>query len=199
MPSPEALTQPLVWVDLEMSGLDPDTDRILEIAVVVSDGQLTRLVEGPELVIRQAPDLLEGMDDWNREHHAASGLAGRVRDSQIDEARAEAEVLEFVRGLVQENTAPLAGNSVHQDRAFLRRWMPRFEGFLHYRNVDVSTVKELARRWAPEVLAAAPAKARQHRALEDIRESIEELRHYRRNFGAGWGQAETPEKAGPEL
>jgi len=186
MPSDDALLQPLVWMDLEMSGLDPDGDRILEIAVIVTDGKLERTVDGPELVVFQSAAVLDRMDEWNTEHHTASGLVDRVRASSLDEAAVERDVLSFLSPLVEAGVAPLAGNSVHQDRAFLRRWMPGLHEFLHYRNVDVSTVKELARRWAPSVLAAAPAKQGQHRALQDIRESIRELSHYRQNFGEAW-------------
>jgi len=186
MPTAPLLTQPLVWMDLEMTGLDPDRDRILEIAVVVSDGALATLVEGPDLVVHQSPLVLAGMDEWNTRHHGDSGLVARVAASALDEGAVEEQVLVFLRDHVAEGVAPLAGNSVHQDRAFLRRWMPRLHDWLHYRNVDVSTVKELARRWAPEVLAAAPAKAGNHRALDDIRESIRELAHYRAFLGPRW-------------
>lgn len=186
MPSPDALRQPLVWMDLEMTGLDPDHDRILEIAVIVTDGDLAVALDGPEITVHQEEAMLAGMDEWNTTHHGESGLVERVRASGVTEIMAEASVLEFLRAHLQSGTAPLAGNSIHQDRAFLRRWMPELHAFLHYRNVDVSTVKELARRWAPQVLASAPAKAGQHRALQDIRESIAELSHYRRQLGAAW-------------
>jgi oligoribonuclease len=186
MPTVPPLTQPLVWMDLEMTGLDPDRDRIIEIAVIVSGGSLEPLVEGPDLAIHQAAEVLDGMDEWNTQHHGASGLVERVRASDLDEAAAEARVIEFLRDHVAEGVAPLAGNSVHQDRAFLRRWMPRLHGWLHYRNVDVSTVKELARRWAPTVLEEAPVKAGNHRALDDIRESIRELAYYRTSLGPSW-------------
>jgi oligoribonuclease len=186
MPTAPRLAQPLVWMDLEMTGLDPDRDRILEIAVVVSDGALSELVEGPDLVIHQPPSVLAGMDEWNTRHHGESGLTDRVAASKVDEAAAQEQVLTFLRQHVGEASAPLAGNSVHQDRAFLRRWMGGVHAFLHYRNVDVSTVKELARRWAPEVLEAAPVKTGNHRALDDIRESIRELAHYRTRLGPAW-------------
>ncbi|HJL15060.1 MAG TPA: oligoribonuclease [Sandaracinaceae bacterium LLY-WYZ-13_1] len=173
-------TDRLVWIDLEMSGLDVERERILEIATIVTDGQLEILAEGPELVVHQPDALLEAMDDWNREHHGASGLVDRVKASPIDEAEAERRTLEFIAAHVDARTAPLAGNSVHQDRLFLAKYMPELTAHLHYRNVDVSTVKELVRRWHPEAFAARPTKKGNHRALDDIRESIEELRYYRK-------------------
>lgn len=179
-PSAPALAQPLIWMDLEMTGLDPDRDRILEIAVVLTDGQLEAIHEGPDLVLHQSEETLAAMDDWNTSHHGASGLVEVVRSSELDEAAVQREVLEWLRARCPAKVAPLAGNSVHQDRAFLRRWMPELHDFLHYRNVDVSTVKELMRRWHPEVLMGAPVKAGNHRALGDIRESIAELLHYRK-------------------
>jgi oligoribonuclease len=175
-----SLRQPLVWVDLEMTGLDPERDRIVEIAVIVTDGELERVEEGPDLVIHQPAGVLAAMDEVVVKMHAESGLTAAVGEAALDVATAEAEALEFVTKWVPEpRSAPLAGNSVHADRAFLRRYMPRLESHLHYRNVDVSTLKELARRWSPDVLAEAPAKAGGHRALADIRESIAELRWYR--------------------
>ncbi len=173
-------TDRLVWIDLEMSGLDPERERILEIATIVTDGQLEIVAEGPELVIHQADSLLDAMDDWNRSHHGSSGLTARVRASTLSEAEVEEQTLAFVSAHVGERSAPLAGNSVHQDRLFLARYMPRLERYLHYRNVDVSTVKELVRRWHPKSFEARPTKKASHRALGDIRESIEELRFYRR-------------------
>jgi oligoribonuclease len=175
-----SLRQPLVWVDLEMTGLDPERDRIVEIAVIVTDGELERVEEGPDLVIHQPADVLAAMDEVVVKMHAESGLTAAVGEAALDVATAEAEALEFVTKWIPEpRSAPLAGNSVHADRAFLRRYMPRLEAHLHYRNVDVSTLKELARRWSPDVLAEAPVKAGGHRALADIRESIAELRWYR--------------------
>jgi oligoribonuclease len=168
-------------MDLEMTGLDPDRERIIEIAVLVTDAQLEITAEGPDLVIHQPETLLSQMDGWNQKHHAASGLLERVRASTITEAQAEAEVLAFLRAHVPERSVPLAGNSIHQDRRFLRRYMPSVDAYLHYRNLDVSTVKELARRWYPEIYAKAPDKRGSHRALDDIRESIAELRYYRTN------------------
>ncbi|AHF04028.1 oligoribonuclease [Marichromatium purpuratum 984] len=170
--------QNLIWIDLEMTGLDPDTDRILEIATIVTDTQLKVLAEGPVIAIHQSEAQLAGMDEWNREHHGASGLIERVRLSAQDEAAAERATLEFLADLVPAGASPLCGNSICQDRRFLARWMPRLEGFCHYRNLDVSTLKILAQRWAPEV-AAGVRKASRHLALDDIRESIEELRYYR--------------------
>ncbi|MCF1183980.1 oligoribonuclease [Marichromatium gracile] len=170
--------QNLIWIDLEMTGLDPDTDRILEIATIVTDTQLKVLAEGPVIAIHQSEAQLAGMDEWNREHHGASGLIERVRLSAQDEAAAERATLEFLTDLVPAGASPLCGNSICQDRRFLARWMPRLEGFCHYRNLDVSTLKILAQRWAPEV-AAGVRKASRHLALDDIRESIEELRYYR--------------------
>ncbi len=174
--------QGLIWIDMEMSGLDPDRHRILEIAVVLSDASLDRLEEGPDLVVHQPESVLAAMDAWNTSHHGASGLTERVRVSTLDEAAAEAAVLAWLRERSDAGLLPLAGNSVHQDRAFLRRWMPSLHDHLHYRNVDVSTLKELARRWAPSVIESAPPKVERHRALDDIRESIAELRHYRAHF-----------------
>jgi len=164
-----------------MTGLDPDRERIIEIAVLVTDAQLEITAEGPDLVIHQPETLLSQMDGWNQKHHAASGLLERVRASTISEAEAEAEVLAFLRAHVPERSVPLAGNSIHQDRRFLRRYMPSVDNYLHYRNLDVSTIKELTRRWYPELYAKAPDKRGAHRALDDIRESIAELRYYRTN------------------
>jgi len=170
----------LVWMDLEMSGLEVDQNRILEIATLVTDGDLNILAEGPELVVHQPDSLLDGMNQWNTEHHGASGLIDRVRASKIEEAEAEALTLAFVKAHVPERAAPLAGNSVHQDRLFLSRYFGELEQYLHYRNVDVSTVKELVRRWYPAGYDKRPRKKAAHRALDDIRESIEELRYYRK-------------------
>ena len=171
---------PLVWIDLEMTGLDPEVDVILEIAVIVTDGSLDQIVEGPDLVLQADEEALERMAPVVREMHGLSGLTDAVRQSELTIAEAEKAVLEFVTAQVSEpGLAPLAGNSVHTDRAFLRRFMPDLEAWFHYRNVDVSTIKELARRWYPEALENAPEKGGGHRALADIRESIEELKFYR--------------------
>lgn len=171
--------EPLVWIDMEMSGLDPATERVLEIAVLVTDAELQTIAEGPEIVVFQDEATLGAMDEWNTTHHSASGLVERVRASTTTEADAEAQLLAFLEQHTQPRQAPLAGNSVHQDRRFLRRWLPRVDAHLHYRIVDVSTVKELARRWYPRQFAQVPPKREAHRALEDIRESIAELRWYR--------------------
>ena len=171
----------LVWMDLEMTGLDAERDVILEIATLVTDGELRIVAEGPELAIHHDEAALEGMDDWNVRHHTDSGLLERVRCSPVSVVEAEAVTLAFVRRHVAEHASPLCGNSVWQDRRFLVRYMPTLNDHLHYRNIDVSTVKELARRWRPDVLAAVQ-KAGRHRALDDIRESIAELSHYRESF-----------------
>ncbi len=171
----------LVWLDLEMTGLEPATDHVLEIATLVTDTQLNVLAEGPVLAIHQPEAVLTAMDDWNKEHHGASGLLARVRASQHDAAAAEEETLRFLNQWVPAGKSPLCGNSICQDRRFLARAMPRLEAWFHYRNLDVSTVKILAQRWAPAV-AEAFKKQSAHLALEDIRESIAELRHYRQHL-----------------
>jgi len=170
----------LVWIDLEMSGLDVSREHILEIATIVTNAELQIVAEGPDLVIHQAEGVLAGMDAWNTEHHGASGLTARVRTSTTSVEDAATETLKFLEQLgITPRTAPLAGNSIHQDRIFLAKYMPSLERHLHYRNVDVSTVKELVRRWMPAIYAERPAKKASHRALDDIKESIEELRFYR--------------------
>lgn len=169
----------LVWMDLEMTGLNPETDTILEIATVITDAELDIIAEGPNLAIHHNNDVLAGMDDWCKEHHGASGLSRRVLASTIDMAAAEAQTLDFVQRYCPPKASPLCGNSVHQDRRFLARYMPRLEAHLHYRNIDVSTIKELVRRWYPNL--EPPPKKGAHLALEDIRESIAELRFYRRH------------------
>jgi oligoribonuclease len=171
---------PLVWIDLEMTGLDPDREVIVEIAVIITDGSLTEMMEGPHLVIHADDSVLENMAPIVQEMHAASGLIDDIERSTLTTAEAEELVLDWVKEHIPERgNAPLAGNSVHADRAFLRKHMPDLEAWFHYRNVDVSTVKELARRWYPGALENAPVKAGNHRALADIRESIAELRFYR--------------------
>jgi oligoribonuclease len=174
------LSQPLVWIDLEMTGLDPDTELIVEIATIVTDGSLEHVEQGPDLVIGAPEAALDGMVDVVQRMHARSGLIDEIRSSDRTVEEAEAETLSFVRNLVPNpSSAPLAGNSVHADRMFLRRHMPTLEAYLHYRNVDVSTFKEVARRWRPQLLDDAPGKSERHRALDDILESIAELRFYR--------------------
>lgn len=171
---------PLAWIDLEMTGLDPENDVIVEIAVIITDGSLEEAIEGPDLVLSAEEASLENMAPVVREMHATSGLTEEIRHSSVSVAEAERSVLEFVQThLPEPGLAPLAGNSVHADRAFLRKHMPNLEAWFHYRNVDVSTIKELAHRWYPEALENAPEKGGGHRALADIRESIEELKYYR--------------------
>lgn len=178
----EALKDPIVWVDLEMTGLDPDTDVILEIAVIVTDGMLDAVVEGPDLVVFATEEELQRMPPVVVEMHRASGLTTMVREATLDVAGAERQALDFIRQHVPEaRTAPLGGNSIGTDRAFLRKHMPALEAHLHYRNVDVSTLKELVGRWYPGALDLRPEKNGGHRALADIRESINELRWYRDN------------------
>ena len=166
---------------MEMSGLVPDRDRILEVAMVVTDSELNTIAEAPVFVVHQPDEVLDAMDSWNKSTHGKSGLVDKVRASNLTEAEVEARLIEFLKPLVAERTAPLCGNTVHQDRRFMARYMPAFEAYLHYRIVDVSTLKELAKRWYPEVLAGVTKEGR-HEALADIQESIEELRHYRRVF-----------------
>jgi oligoribonuclease len=171
----------LVWMDLEMSGLDAERERILEMATLVTTGELELIAEGPELVLHQDESLLARMDSWNTEHHGKSGLTDRVRASAVSEVSAEQKTLDFLKSVgVGARSAPLAGNSIHQDRLFVARYLPALDAHLHYRNVDVSTVKELVRRWMPAVFEARPTKRGSHRALDDIKESIEELRYYKR-------------------
>jgi len=171
---------PLVWIDMEMSGLDPLHCRILEIATVVTDGDLQILAEGPDLVVHQPDEVLDAMDEWCTSHHGDSGLTEQVRASTIDEAEAERQTLEFLAQWTQPGASPLCGNSVYQDRRFIVRYMPRIDDFLHYRLVDVSSIKELSRRWYPDL--ERMAKKETHRALDDILESIAELRFYRANL-----------------
>lgn len=171
----------LIWIDLEMTGLDTGQDSILEIATVVTDSQLNVLAEGPELAIAHSLGVLESMDDWNRNQHRKSGLWQRVLDSDVTIAQAEARTVAFLSEWVPANASPICGNSICQDRRFLHRLMPRLEKYFHYRNLDVSTLKELARRWAPSVLEGV-RKQSSHTALSDVRDSIEELRHYRKHL-----------------
>ncbi|GAB3323956.1 oligoribonuclease [Haliea atlantica] len=171
----------LIWIDLEMTGLDPDRDRIIEIATIVTDSQLNTLAEGPVLAVHQSDAVLGAMDDWNTRQHGGSGLVDRVRASQHDEAAAEQETLDFLAHWVPAGASPMCGNTICQDRRFLARYMPRLEAWFHYRNLDVSTLKILANRWRPE-LAAGLQKGGTHLALDDIRDSINELRYYREHF-----------------
>jgi oligoribonuclease len=185
-PSPSAvLARPnefnLVWVDMEMTGLDPDTDRIIEVAVVVTDSELNILGEGPVFAIHQADEVLNRMDAWNKGTHGRSGLIDRVKASTVTEADAEAALIEFLKKFVPNGKSPMCGNTICQDRRFMARGMPKLEAFFHYRNLDVSTLKELCKRWKPE-LASGFKKHQKHTALADIIESIEELRYYREHF-----------------
>jgi oligoribonuclease len=174
------LTDRLVWIDMEMSGLDPDKERVLELATIITDKDLVVIAEQAEIVVHQPDEVLAAMDEWNTKHHGASGLTERVRTSTVTEADAEAAVIAFVDAHVPTSERPvLAGNSIHQDRRFIHRYLPKLDRRLHYRMVDVSTVKELARRWYPDVFDKRPAKRETHRALDDIRESIDELRFWR--------------------
>jgi oligoribonuclease len=171
----------LVWVDMEMTGLDPDTDRIIEVAVVVTDAQLNVLGEGPVFAIHQPDEVLDKMDAWNKGTHGRSGLIDRVKASMVNEAQAEAALIEFLKKYVPNGKSPMCGNSICQDRRFMARGMPKLEAFFHYRNLDVSTLKELCKRWKPEI-ASGFKKHQKHTALADIIESIEELRYYREHF-----------------
>ncbi|HHH47728.1 MAG TPA: oligoribonuclease [Gammaproteobacteria bacterium] len=171
----------LVWIDLEMTGLDTQNDVILEIATIVTDSELNILAEGPELAIHQSDDVLAGMDEWNTRQHGGSGLIERVKNSTIDEAEAERQTLAFLQRYVPAGKSPMCGNSICQDRRFLARSMPTLEAFFHYRNLDVSTLKELARRWSPAVYKGFK-KDSSHLAMDDIRDSIDELKHYRDTF-----------------
>ena len=171
----------LIWIDLEMTGLYPDHDRIIEIAVVVTDAQVTTRVEGPVFAVHQSDAALDAMDAWNKGTHGKSGLIDRVKASVIDEAHAQAQVIEWLAQYVKGGKSPMCGNSICQDRRFLANHMPALEAFFHYRNLDVSTLKELARRWKPAVLDGLK-KAQAHTALADVHESIDELLHYRQHF-----------------
>lgn len=171
----------LVWLDMEMSGLDPEKERILEVAVVVTEPDLTLVAEGPVLVIHQSDEVLAGMDKWNTSTHGRSGLTDKVRTSTLTEAQAEDILLAFLAPLVPKGASPLCGNTISQDRRFMYKYMPRFESHFHYRNLDVSTLKELSRRWKPEVYKGFDKKSR-HEALADIYESIDELKYYREHF-----------------
>ena len=173
--------QRLIWVDMEMTGLIPEVHRVIEIATIVTDSNLNVLAEGPVIAIHQAPEALEAMDEWNTRTHTNSGLVARVASSAITEQMATEETLAFLREWVSDGKSPMCGNSICQDRRFMARHMPELEKFFHYRNLDVSTLKELAARWKPEIMSGLTKKAT-HQALDDIRESIEELRYYREHF-----------------
>ncbi|MBP9727000.1 MAG: oligoribonuclease [Gammaproteobacteria bacterium] len=179
MPKTQKPSNYLIWIDLEMTGLNPAHDRILELATLVTDNALNIVAEGPTFTIHQNETLLSGMDEWNTKHHNASGLVERVRHSTTTEAHAEEATIAFLTHYLKPGESPLCGNSIHQDRIFLARYMPQLEKFCHYRNLDVSTVKELARRWAPTL---SFKKKSAHRALDDIKESIAELKFYNEHF-----------------
>ncbi|WP_042886718.1 oligoribonuclease [Cupriavidus necator] len=171
----------LIWLDMEMTGLSPDTDRIIEVAIVVTDSELNILAEGPVLVIHQSDAVLDGMDNWNKGTHGRSGLIDKVKASTLTEEQAEAELLAFLKRWVPANKSPMCGNSICQDRRFMARYMPKLEAFFHYRNLDVSTLKELCKRWEPAIHKGF-VKRQLHTALADILESVEELRYYRTHF-----------------
>ncbi len=171
----------LIWLDMEMSGLDPEICRVLEVAVVITDKDLNTVAEGPVLVIHQADGVLEAMDEWNKNTHGRSGLIEKVRASTLTEEMASTQMIDFLANYLPKGVSPLCGNSVHQDRRFMVRYMPEFEAYFHYRNLDVSTLKELASRWAPDVKKSFRKKTR-HTALADVYESIDELKHYRHHF-----------------
>ena len=179
--SPQPHPDNLIWIDLEMTGLDPYHDRIIEIATVVTDKHLELLAEGPVIAIHQSDAALAAMDEWNTRQHGGSGLTKRVQDSAVHDAEAERQTIEFLAKWVAAGASPMCGNSICQDRRFLARWMPQLERYFHYRNLDVSTLKELARRWAPAV-AAGVTKDSKHLALDDIRDAIGELKHYREHL-----------------
>ena len=178
---PQQNPENLIWIDLEMTGLDPMEDRIIEIATIVTDKNLKVLEEGPVLAVKQSDEMLEGMDDWCTTQHGKSGLTDRVKNSSISEATAEAVTIAFLEKYVPRGRSPMCGNSICQDRRFLARWMPELEEFFHYRNLDVSTLKELARRWAPEV-SEGFTKESSHLAMDDIKDSIAELQYYRKTM-----------------
>jgi len=171
----------LIWIDMEMSGLDPDTDKVLEVAIVVTDSKLNTIAEGPVLVVHQPDAVLDRMDEWNKGTHTKSGLVGRVKQSTLSESEVEQRLVAFLSEHVPAKTSPMCGNSVHQDRRFLVRHLPALEAYFLYRNLDVSTLKELARRWKPEIMSGL-VKQGKHEALADIYESIEELKYYREHF-----------------
>jgi oligoribonuclease len=174
----------LIWIDMEMTGLAPDRDRIIEVALVITDSQLNTVAEAPVWVVHQGDAVLDGMDSWNQGTHGKSGLTAKVRASALDEATAEAEALAFLGQHVPAKASPMCGNSICQDRRFLARWMPRLEDWFHYRNLDVSTLKELCRRWQPDLMKGIPKEGK-HEALADVHESIMEMKYYREHFIRG--------------
>ena len=171
----------LIWIDLEMTGLAPNADRILEIATLITDANLNIIAEGPNLAVRQSDELLDGMDDWNQRHHSKTGLIEKVKNSRIDDKEAERQTIEFLVQYSDKGASPMCGNSICQDRRFLANCMPELEEFFHYRNLDVSSVKELVRRWKPEILEGLVKKGT-HIAMDDIKDSVIELVHYREHF-----------------
>ena len=171
----------LIWIDLEMTGLSPKEDRIIEIATLVTDVSLNIIAEGPNLAIKQADKLLDGMDEWNQKHHGATGLISKVKQSDISESNAERQTIDFLLRYSEKNASPMCGNSICQDRRFLANYMPELEAFFHYRNLDVSSLKELARRWKPEILEGL-VKKNTHAAMDDIKDSVNELIHYREHL-----------------
>jgi len=171
----------LIWIDMEMSGLNPDADRVLEVAIVVTDSQLLTVAEAPLKIVHQPDEVLDRMDSWNKSTHRKTGLIDKVKAARQSEAEVEAELIAFLAQYLPENTSPMCGNSICQDRRFLARYMPRLEAFFHYRNLDVSTLKELAKRWKPGIMTGL-TKNGKHEALADIYESIDELKYYRENF-----------------
>lgn len=171
----------LIWIDLEMTGLAPNADRILEIATLITDANLNIIAEGPNLAVRQSDELLDGMDDWNQRHHSKTGLIEKVKNSRIDDKEAERQTIEFLVQYSEKGASPMCGNSICQDRRFLANYMPELEEFFHYRNLDVSSIKELVRRWKPEILEGLVKKGT-HIAMDDIKDSVIELVYYREHF-----------------